>query len=213
MSYRTFPFLIVFAFVLSNSCFSQEIIYSNDSDKTETTQESDNVSNNFIEKEKKSDPKVKYNIEMGSSVSTSKSFGNSLSFYTAPQIQYRLAPKLSISAGVMFINTSISNYYLAENQRKQNFNQAYLFGGFNYDATKKLRLSGEVLYGMTKSPYQITNNGNKQDYFVKFSAEYKINESLSIGLQIINQNMGYRGFGNSYGYDPFSNGLYNPFGR
>jgi len=212
MKFRFSSLFIVLFFVLSNSGIAQEIIYSNDKNESNTSNQTENYINNIESIKPKEEPKINYSLEMGTMFTSNKLYGNSLSFYTAPQINYRLAPKINVYSGIMLINTSISNYY-AENQGKNNFNQAYFFSGVDYKVNQKLTLSGEILYGTNKSPVGY-NKAKKPDYFVKFSAEYKINENFSIGLQVINQNMGSPLYGSSFGYDPFgNNSLYNPFGR
>ncbi len=211
MKLKICTILIVFVFALSDSMLSQEIIYSND--KQEITSDIQEIAplNETNSESIKDKSKISYQVEIGSSFSTGSLNGNALSFYTAPKLRYKLAPKLNISAGFILINTSISDYYSAQNQQKRNINQSYLFTGFDYQASEKLRISGEVLYGMNKSPVTVSKTGISQDYSVRFSAEYKINENFSIGLQVINQNMG----NNSFGHDPFGNypSITNPFAK
>ncbi len=215
MKLKIYTILIVFVFAISNSLLSQEIIYSNDNNenviaKKETTQLNENKSE--VNKNKS---KVSYDVEIGSSFSTSSAYGNALSFYTAPELKYKVAPKLNITAGFIFINTSISDYYFNEKQQKRNINQSYVFSGFEYQASEKLRISGEVLYGINNSQLRTVNTKNPQDYSVRFNAEYKINENFSIGVQIVNQNMGNTGYGNTFGQNPFGfNPSYrNPFSK
>jgi hypothetical protein len=213
MNFRFYSILMIFVFIISSSTLAQEMIYSNDKNDNAPGNEEILQSSHNPELVKGSS-KISYKLDMGSSFSTSSMYGNSLSFYTAPQLKYKFTPKLNISAGVMLINTSISDYY-TENRQKRNFNQAFVFSGFDYKATEKLRISGEILYGMNKSPYSLNNKTNSSDYFARFSAEYKINDSFSVGFQVINQNMGYSPYGNAFGRDPFGNysNPFNPFNR
>ena len=194
--------------------FSQEIIYSND--KIENDLSKEKVESYSGDSENVKDKsKISYKVEFGSAFSTSKAFGNALSFYTAPQFKYKFTPKLNISAGIMLINTSISDYYLIKNQQKRNISQAFMFSGFDYNATEKLRISGEILYGMNNSQMKFSNAKNSSDYSIRFSAEYKINENFSIGFQVVNKNMGYPGYGNQFGNDAFGNynSPFNSFNR
>ncbi len=75
------------------------------------------------------------------------------------------------------------------------------------DYTKeRLRISGEILYGLNHSPYNPMNSKRTPEYYLKFGADYKITDNFSIGFQIINQNT------NPYSYsDPFGYRMYNPY--
>ncbi|GEM_PF-5252913 len=204
--------LWLFVQIFSVSISGQEIIYSNDEGAKDYSKQEKEINRNEQLSPINNNSKLSYQIDLGSSFSTSKTFGNSLSFYTAPQIKYKFTPKLNLSAGLMLINTSVSNYYLAEKQGKSNFNQTFLFTGFDYQASEKLKIYGEIMYGLNNSPHTIINNNSQ--YYLRFDAEYKVTENFSIGLRIMNQNMGYPGYGN-YGLDPFNNynSFYNPFNR
>jgi hypothetical protein len=208
--------LVLFLQILSLTISGQEIIYSNDEGAINyPNQEKEKIVNDKLyphNNNNNNNSKVSYQIDLGSSFSASKTFGNALSFYTAPQIKYKFTPKLNLSAGIMLINTSVSNYYLAEKHKNSNINQAFLFSGFDYQATEKLKIYGQIMYGLNSSPNTMLNNNSQ--YFLRFDAEYKVTENFSIGLRIMNQNMGYPGYGN-YGVDPFNNynSFYNPINR
>lgn len=207
-----FP-LVLFVQFFSVTISGQEIIYSKDEGAINYPKQEKEKVGNEQSYPINNNSKVSYQIDLGSSFSTSKSFGNALSFYTAPQIKYKFTPKLNLSAGIMLINTSVSNYYLAEKNKNSNINQAFLFTGFDYQASEKLKIYGQIMYGLNSSPNTTLNSNNSQ-YYIRFDAEYKVTENFSIGLRIMNQNMGYPGYGN-YGLDPFNNynSFYNPFNR
>lgn len=156
------------------------------------------------EEAKKVDSKFSYNIEMGTSISSS-SFGNFASFYTAPQVNYNFAPKLQFSAGVLIVNSGLPAFNSDENVTSSlNYTSTYLFNRVNYQATEKLRLSGEFLYG-TNNLHHIVGQANTNEYIINFSAEYKINKNFSIGLQMSSSKMN-----TPYGYLPYSSNLFRP---
>jgi len=68
---------------------------------------------------------------------------------------------------------------------------------------------------MNNSQFKTVNSRNTQDYSIRFNAEYKINENFSIGVQVVNQNMGNTGYGNNFGRDPFgfNPGYRDPFSK
>jgi hypothetical protein len=201
---KVIKYFILAVSILSYSSLllSQSIIYT--SDENINLNEEKLQTENLTTKNKEI-PKFSYSVEIGSTFSTSKYFGNMMAFYTSPSLRYKLSPKLNISAGMMLINTNINSPYISENQSKRNYS-AYLMTGFDY-TKERLRISGEILYGNNKMPYNFINGKNSPEYFARFSAEYKITDNLSVGFQIINQNM------NQNYFNPFGYQFYNPYER
>jgi len=145
--------------------------------------------------------KLSYNVEIGTSISTN-SFGSFVDIYTAPQINYNFTPRLQFSTGFLLINSSIPAYYTNENSSPgiSNYTRSYFLNKISYQATEKLRISGEILYGMNKNPYGLNQNSKKNEYIVNFNAEYKINENFRIGLQLSGHNLN-----SPYGYNTYTN--------
>ncbi len=197
---------LILLFATSN-IQSQNITYTSEEGIIQQAEENNT---DFLQSdENKKTPSVNYHINVGTSVTSSK-FGNAVSLYTAPEIRYRLAPKLSISTGFFITNTTVSGYYANEKKKQSNFTNTYLHTGIDYHATERLRISGEILYGINQPKYSVFGNNNSSDYYLRFSAEYKITKSLSVGVQIINHNMGYPGYNDPFYRDPFNN-YYNPY--
>lgn len=148
--------------------------------------------------------KLSYKIDLGTSF-TSTGYGSFLDVYTAPQISYKFSPRMELSTGVLLINSTIPDYFQANNNVTNSVG-AYLFGKLSYQATEKLRISGEILYGMNNTPYSYNTSRNKSDYYIDFNAEYKINDSFKIGLRVSNSNLN-----SPYGLNPYS--FNNPYRR
>jgi hypothetical protein len=201
---KAFKYFILMVFVSGNLnlLLSQTIIYGNDDNYKVNEEKIKSNDTATVDKEKS---KLSYHLEIGSAFSTSKYYGNMLAFYTTPSLKYKLSPNLSLKAGIMLLNTNMISDYANENQNKKIYN-AYFMAGFDY-TKERLRITGEILYGKNKMPYTFGNNKNTPEYFARFSAEYKITENLSIGLQVINQNMNQDYF-NPNGYQ-----FYNPYQR
>ena len=157
-------------------------------------------------------PKWTYNLNLGTSFTTGN-FGLSfLNVYTDPSLSYNINHKWQVSAGLLLINSTLLN----TSMEGQSFNKtrAYIMNRVSYQASEKLRISGEILYGMNnQSPFY--NNGlkNKKDYYVNFDAQYKINEHFSLGLRVSGSNIRnpyfnpfYQGFApaGSFGNTPFN---------
>jgi len=209
--------LVVFTF-FSFSIFAQSEsdnydpanFIENQTIKKDLSTESENSEVKDINNEENS--KLSYQVEIGSSV-TSSAFGTSMNFYTAPQINYNFTPKLQFSAGVFIINSTIPTRYFNENASSTgttNLTRSYFMNKISYQASEKLRISGEILYGMNKNPYSISPNSNKSEYLINFDAEYKINENFKIGIKLSGSNLNSPyGYSNSFG--PINSYYNSPF--
>lgn len=172
---------------------------------------SDEQNSGYITNANQNPSKIRYNVEIGSMFSTSKNFGNMLSFYTNPELMYRLSPKMNITTGLILINSNKSSYYLGEKQSVSTY-KAYLTASLNYNPTQKLRITGEILYGMNKNPNSPFYSRTSPEYMVRFNAEYKITENLSVGLQVINQNLNQGNYCDPYGnYTMFPSNRYSQY--
>jgi hypothetical protein len=203
--FYVFTLLIIFDF--SNFSFAQNIIYSNDKEEY-VAKNNENASE--LKSNAKKDNKLDYSLNIGSSFLYSSEFGNELNLWASPELKYKLAPKMNIHTGLIFLNSTVSGYYLAKKQ-STNFNQVYGFAGIDYLATDKLLIRGDILYGLNKQ-YN-TFSGKSNLYLFRFSAEYKINNNISIGIQVINHNYSNPLYDNHLGTDPFGrmNPVLNPF--
>jgi hypothetical protein len=198
--------LSVIIFGMFNQISSQEIIYTNDSNDKSYREDSSYQDANATEQ---TGSKLNYSLNIGSSFTSSKNYGNLLCFYTSPQLKYKIKPRLEIKAGLLLLNTNI-NSYSSENRNKSS-NQAYFMTGFDYNANQRLKISGEILYGMNKSPYAFSTAQKSPEYYIRMSAEYKISESLSIGLQIVNQKMNQGNYFYPYEFGGFNRmNTFNP---
>ncbi len=191
--------LLLFALLsfLSNIVIAQNIIYSSDNDNENTNFNSENneqTNNSKVLKQNKQ--KISYNINVGSTAG-SIAGGSFLNLYTAPKINFKFTPKVSFSTGFIFMNTSTNI-----NDNKNNTNQSILYNSIDYKASERLKISGEILYGMNNSAFD-NSSKNTKDYYVRFSAEYKITKNLSFGINISRNNSSF--------YNPFATSYYNPF--
>ncbi|MFN8254806.1 MAG: hypothetical protein U0W24_03900 [Bacteroidales bacterium] len=200
-------FILLFILSFSNFSSAQNIIYSNDKEGyVAKNPENENELKSNVKKNNKLD----YSLNIGSSFLYSREFGNELNLWASPELKYKLAPKMNIHAGLMFINSTVSGYYMAEKQ-SANFNQVYGYAGIDYLATDKLLIRGDILYGLNKQ-YN-TFSGKSNQYSFRFSAEYKINNNFSIGVQVINHNYSNPVYSNFLNTDPFgrANPVLDPF--
>ncbi len=188
--------ILIIAIAYLGELKSQEILYSHSKD--EVVQTNDKQHNGKEDKKEK----IKYRFNTGTGFSVNN-FGNAIDIYAEPEIAYRLSPKFSISTGFLFVNTTFTGMSEYMNKGKLNYTNTFVTAGIDYNATERLRISGEILYGLNKSPYSFGGSRNTSDYYLRFSAEYKITKSLSFGVQIIQQS------GNNPFYSPI---YYRPAG-
>lgn len=192
----------------SNLIIAQNIIYSSEEGDNINFEHTPVLKSENTDSENKEN-RINFNLDMGTSFSTSN-IGNAMRVYTAPQLNYKFSPKINIKAGFLVSNTTVYDYYRSDKTNRNNFTNSYVFAGVDYYASERLRISGEILYGTNNSPYSYSNFSSKTEYALRFSAEYKITKSISVGIQVINQNGR-----NPYGYNPFYrnpfDNYYNPY--
>jgi len=143
--------------------------------------------------------KLSTRVTLGSSFST---FGNGNAFnsYTKPELNYRLSPKFSLSAGTYFISSRYTNVpSLNENFQPSTSsftqNAVYFFAAGNYHVNEKLTISGQVtkqVVNLNKQKYinPALYNNDFQSLSVGFT--YKVTDYFEIGGQI----------SHTQGYDP-----------
>ncbi len=187
--------IVIFIISLSSNIYAQPFIYCRD----------EVVANENNQEQKTDDKKSKlqYSVNVGTGVSTGY-FGNALNMFVEPELRYRLSPKWSISTGFLIMNSSISDLYTDRYKGRYNTVSSYLTAAATYHASEKLRITGEILYGMNKSPFSFDGNKNNSEYYLRFSAEYKINKSLSVGIEIINGKTNFSPFSDIYYGNRFS---------
>jgi hypothetical protein len=199
----TYITLIILLFAIAGKhAFGQELSTSNELKPIVNNQSQLKAINGSLINQAQ---KISYNIHVGSSFISSRNFGNSIIFYTSPEIKYRLNPNLNISAGVMLINTNIGHYYMNEFQNSRS-NKAYFMSGFDY-TKERLSIRGEILYGLNNKTYGNFSANKLPEYYARFQANYQISENFSLGLQIIKQNL------NVDYSNPFGNMYYHPVQR
>ncbi len=169
--------LLIISYQLS-STYAQEILYSH---SKEEVSNNSGQSSTLTEKQKEKS-NFNYRLNMGTSI-YSGSFGNAFYTFVEPELQYRLNPKWSISTGLLITQSNFGNLF-SENNHGNALN-SYFTASLAYNATDRLRIKGEILYGMNKSP--IYGYKRNAEYSVRFGAAYKITDKLTFEVEIINQ--------------------------
>ena len=141
---------------------------------------------------KKSKPK--FGVEVGSSFSTAGKYGSSFSNYVAPHVSFQPIKDLTLTTGVILENTQLYNTSVLTkdgiSKMNANVNSAYFYGKADYKLTERLKITGAILYGMNRSPYQsviYSGNGLKSTanpLIYSIGGMYKITENMSIGFEV-----------------------------
>jgi hypothetical protein len=167
--------------------------------------------------------KVHYNFEMGVGIGSGYGGGSNFNTYYKPSISYQATDKLTINAGVMYVNSQLSNSRLYGENNYQffsgNISEYYTYINAQYQLTDRLSVGGSVSYNMTtyNSDFSNTNLSHRSNMdHIGYSAnfKYKISNSMSIQGEIrvgdryspFNQyqNNGFNSsFGNTFSTDPF----------
>jgi len=162
--------------------------------------------------------KPKFGVEVGSSFSTAGKYGSSFSNYVAPHVSFQPIQKLTLTAGVMFENTQLINTSVLTadgvSKMNANVNSAYFYGKADYNLTERLKITGTILYGMNRTPYQsVIYNGNglqssANPLIYSIGAMYKITDNMSIGFEVRGvQGVDYRQPYTRFSSSPFDNGF------
>lgn len=166
--------------------------------------------------------KMKFRLSAGAFAGTSFGSGEYFGTYVTPQINYRLSPKFTLTAGMTLTNTfgNPYNYYLAEGGNgypSANFTRSFLYASGAYQLNERLVLSGTV--------YKAINLFNQNTFSTKSSAgdyqgmimgvDYKIGKNIFIQGQIEISNNPYQHYHQpGFYYNSIGNSLFgtpNPF--
>jgi len=148
--------------------------------------------------------KLDYSLSAGTSFITSKTYGSGSSTYIAPELTYKLTPKLHLNVGIMFMR---SNYLVNRYQRfageqsaviKTNPNVstlAYISG--DYLINNRLSISGMLMRDLS-SPQGFGSNSFQA---MSVHMDYKLTDNISIGAGVQMRQ------GNNWS-SPYGNGFY-----
>ncbi len=139
-------FIIIYLIISQFShLYAQDILYSHSKDEVQNVNQEEQIANR--------QDKIQYKLNTGTSVTLSN-FGNAMHIFAEPELRYRLSPKFSFSTGLLFINTTVSDLYSENFKSNSNFTNTFITASVDYNATDRLRISGEILYGMNRLPTQ-----------------------------------------------------------
>lgn len=136
--------------------------------------------------------KVFTNIAIGSSVMSSGSNNYSLNTYINPTIGYQFSPKLSVSVGLMAVQSNLNNYsyYNSYEGTVKTINYSGLSSFVtlqaNYKVSDKITVYGGVMVGselMDFAGTDIPNNKTKTPSAYRLGVEYKIGEHTSLQFE------------------------------
>jgi len=179
-------FLIIIFFLIINLAFSQkgesDMFIQDDEFSVSTKKEKPEI-------EQK---KVFTNISIGSSIISSGGSAYSFNSYVNPTIGYRLTPKLSVSIGLMAVQTNLNNYKVYNYQENQIENLSY--SGLNtyftaeasYQINDKINVYGGVMIGgqsMDFAGIELNDNHSTPTAY-RLGVEYKLGEHAFLQFEV-----------------------------
>ncbi|HEX3008838.1 MAG TPA: hypothetical protein VHO90_14615 [Bacteroidales bacterium] len=152
--------------------------------------------------------KMDVRVSAGSSFMYSKNFGNGLSTYVAPELSFKVTPRIHINAGIMVVNSNISinryMYYPYEQSVVVKTNpttSTLAYVSADYMINSRLSVSGSVLRDLTNNP-GAGNYYSPSIQAMSLRMDYKLTDNISIGAGMHVQQ------GNSWGYPATGYGFY-----
>jgi hypothetical protein len=177
------------------------------------------VSSQFNESEIEeyiTESRLKFHLDAGAFAGTSFGSGDYFGTYVSPQINYRLSPKFTLTAGMTLTNTIGNPWYSCSIEGQYgypsaNFTRSFLYASGAYQLSERLVLSGTVykeinLYNQDS----FSKNNNTGDYHgMIMGVDYKIGKNIFIQGQIEISNNPYRGY-QQHGFynNTFGNSLF-----
>jgi len=131
-------------------------------------------------------------LEAGTSFSYSPNNYFGPSFYVAPNISYRLSPRIQIHAGLIYEKSTF--YPLYQEQGSSNealpMTRTLLYTSGSYLLTPNITVSGTVYKSINNIP-KLTNYQDPYRYNIegyRLDIQYKVTNSITFGFQVIKQN-------------------------
>lgn len=152
--------------------------------------------------------KLNYNLSAGTSFISAKGFGSGMASYVAPEVSYKLSPKIKINAGVMFINSNFAvarpRYFVNEQSvviKTKPTNSAVAYVEGDYLVNSRLSVSAMIMKDVANNQNSFSGTTPVQSMSVHMN--YKITDNITFGAGMhINQ-------GSNFGY-PYPNYNFGP---
>jgi len=130
--------------------------------------------------------KLDYHLSVGTSFIYAPGYGNGLSTYVAPEISYKLSPKIRVNAGIMFLQSNMSFMHYRTNCGSERSvviktpstisTLAYISG--DYLINNRLTLSGTIVKDLSNPGNNAYNNSVQM---MSMHLNYKLTDNISIG--------------------------------
>jgi len=180
-------FLIIIFLSIINLAFSQkgesDMFIQEDEFSVSTTQA----------KPEEEQKKVFTNIAIGSSIMSSGGSAYSFNSYVNPTVGYKLTPKLSVSVGLMAVQTNLNNYkiYNYQENRVENLSYSglntYFTAQASYQLSEKINVYGGIMIGGQSIDFagvQLSEQNNSMPKAYRLGVEYKLGEHASLQFEM-----------------------------
>jgi hypothetical protein len=139
--------------------------------------------------------KLNTGIEVGTSFSYSPHNYYGPSFYLAPNISYKLSPKVMLQGGIIFEKSNFYPLYKQDGPSNDilPMTRTFLYARGSYLLAPNLTVGGTVYKSIDnipklskyQEPYQYNIQGMQLDF------QYKVSNSITIGFQVRQQNSNF----------------------
>ena len=139
--------------------------------------------------------KLNTGLEVGTSFSYSPNNYYGPSFYVAPNISYKLGPKVLLQGGILFEKSNFYPLYKQDGPSNDilPMTRTFLYARGSYLLARNLTVGGTVYKSIDnipklskyQEPYQYNIQGMQLDF------QYKVSNSITIGFQVRQQNSNF----------------------
>lgn len=152
------------------------------------------------------------NVRFNSGMMYSSFYGNGLfSAYAAPELNYRLTNRFSISGGFMMTSTTIPSLMINEasspNMMENKMFSYYMFAKGEYMVTDKLRVNATTAFDVSPGQTQT------RFAFGSVGFDYKVGEDSFISAEFVFDNRPYNPMFHQTPFGAYDNNRIRPYGN
>lgn len=173
---------------------SSALVFSQNSSEGFILEDGDDEQSSVVKKEDSKKKKIFTNIAIGTSVMSSGNNGSAFNTYVNPTVSYQFTPKLSVSMGLMAVQSNFNNYsyynYYEGQIENTSFSgvSAYYTLQASYQLSEKIRVYGGIMLGDQSIDFAGTNiptdpQNNRAPMAYRAGFEYKIGKNATLQFE------------------------------
>ncbi len=131
-------------------------------------------------------PRIRYNMSVGTSFSTGGLFGNSMQSWLSPAISYRASDNLVLSAGMVFSNNFMKGSKFFPVTESDNYSSWYTISAYasgTWFVNSDLAISGSLVKSVDQTPDYLRNTIFDRSYeSLSLSVDYRLSDAVRLGI-------------------------------